>query len=479
MKLKGAEIIIKSLEAEGVEYIFGFPGAVLVDLLDCFFESPIRHILARHEQCAGHAADGYARATGKPGVCLTTSGPGATNLVTAVATAFMDSSPLIALTGQVGTDLVGSDAFQEADIVGITRSITKHSYLVKDVGELAQTIKEAFHIATSGRPGPVLIDLPKDVLKARAEFNYPSRVSIRGYKPTLRGHPKQIERVAQTLKKASRPVLYTGGGVIHSGASKELLYLAETTSTPVTSTLLGLGCFPGDHPLFLGMLGMHGTAYANYAVSHSDLLIAVGARFDDRVTGKIENFAPGATIVHLDIDPAAISKNVKVDLPVVGDAKNILGQLNKLIEPRRNDLWLKQIRRWRQEHPLEYDDGDGETIKPQHAIQELSRLLGSKATITTEVGQHQMWTAQYYTFTRPRQFITSGGLGTMGFGFPAALGAQLGSPGSLVVDIAGDGSFQMVSQELATAVQYRLPVKVLILNNRFLGMVRQWQDLFM
>lgn len=476
-RLTGAEIFVRCLSAEGVKHIFGYPGATLLPVYDLMADSSIQHILARHEAGAVHAAEGYARASGRVGVCLTTSGPGATNLVTGIADAYMDSVPLVAFTGQVPSVMIGNDAFQEADIVGITRTITKHNYMVKDVSALARTLKEAFHIASTGRPGPVLVDLPKDILVAKAEFLYPERVELRTYKPTVVGHPRQIERVAEAIREAQRPVIYAGGGVILSGAAEELRKLAEKTQIPVTLTLMGLGGFPGDHPLFLGMLGMHGTVYANYAVTGCDLLIAIGARFDDRVTGRLDGFAPHARIVHIDIDPASISKNVQVDVPVVGDARNILRELVKVAPKKRFKRWLAQIRLWKMENPLRYQEVEGE-IKPQQAIRALCDLCDEDTVITTDVGQHQMWAAQYYTVRKPRTFISSGGLGTMGFGFPAALGAQVARPEARVVALIGDGGFQMGAFELATAVQYQLPVKVLILNNFFLGMVRQWQDLY-
>jgi acetolactate synthase-1/2/3 large subunit len=438
-----------------------------------FFES--------HEQGATHAADAYARSTGRTGVCLVTSGPGATNTVTGIATAYMDSIPMVVFTGQVPTPMIGNDAFQEADIVGITRPVTKHNYLVKDVDELPRVLKEAFYIASTGRPGPVVVDLPKDVMAGKTARPYPAKVQLRGYNPTYTGHMGQIKRAAEEIVKAKRPVLYTGGGIIISGCHKELLKLAELTQIPVTNTLLGLGGFPGTNPLFLGMLGMHGTWYANNAITDSDLIVAVGARFDDRVTGKISEFAPNAKIIHIDIDPSSISKNVKVDLPIVGDAKNVLAELNKelkqLNKTPNTKNWLAVIDKWKKEHPLKYDHENGK-IKPQFVVEELYRLTRGEAIITTEVGQNQMWAAQFYKFAKPRSFLSSGGLGTMGYGFPAAIGAQAGNPGRTVIDIAGDGSFQMNLQELATVVQYRLPVKVAILNNGFLGMVRQWQQLF-
>jgi len=479
----GAQILVDSLVQEGVEVVFGYPGGVLLGIFDVLYDTDMRFVLTRHEQGAAHAADGYARSTGKVGVCIATSGPGATNLVTGIATAYMDSVPLVAITGQVPTEMIGGDAFQEADIVGITRPVTKHSYLVQDVCDLPRVVKEAFYIASTGRPGPVLIDMPKDVAACKTASSKLDSAEIKGYKPTLKGNPKQIERAARVIEKASRPVIYAGGGVIISGAGEEIKKLAESQDIPVTMTLLGLGSYPGDGPLSLGMLGMHGTYYANMAVSESDLLIAVGARFDDRVTGNIEEFAPDATVVHIDIDPSAISKNVQVDYPIVGDVKTVLKELNQKINgpdqlrkrSRRN--WLEQIDTWKSEHPLYYEPSD-KVIKPQFVVEKIHEVTKGEAIICTEVGQNQMWAAQFYRFQKPRRFLSSGGLGTMGYGFPAAIGAQLGNPGALVFDVAGDGSFQMNVQELATAVQNALPVNVAILNNRFLGMVRQWQELF-
>ena len=479
-KISGAEIIYRSLEREGVKYVFGHPGAILLTLLDLFLErSKIKHLLIRHEQCAAHMAEGYARASGEVGVCLTTSGPGATNLITGITDAYMDSIPIVCLTGQVATTMVGNDAFQEADIVGMTRTVTKHSYLVKSTDDLAETIQEAFYIARTGRPGPVLVDLPKDVLLGDGHYQIPEKVDLRGYKPTTKGHPRQIQRVAEAIQESKQPLLYVGGGAIHSEAHKEILKLAETAEIPVTYTLLGAGAFPSAHELSLGMLGMHGTAYANYATMECDLLIAVGARFDDRVTGKVSEFATRAKIIHIDIDPTAIGKNKAADIPVVGDARLVLAEVNKLVKPQKRALWKKRIQNLRAEYPLTFDSPEGAPIKPQEAIVALSEEVGDKAIITTEVGQHQMWAAQFYNFTFPRQFISSGGLGTMGFGFPAAIGVALARPDKLAIDIAGDGSFQMVMQEVATAVQYGIPVKVFLLNNATLGMVRQWQDLFM
>jgi len=471
----GADIFVESLVKEGVEYIFGIPGAVIIPLFDKLYDSPIKIILTRHEQGAGHAADGYARASGKVGVCIATSGPGATNLVTAIATANFDSVPMVAFTGQVRTPLIGNDAFQEADTTGITRTITKHNCLVRDVCDLPRAIKEAFHIARTGRPGAVLVDLPMDVSLGECDLPYPGSVNIPGYKPTCKGNERQIKFAAEAINESKRPVLYVGGGVIISEASQEIMELATKASIPVTTTLMGLGAFPETHPLSLKMLGMHGTVYANYAVMDSDLIIAVGARFDDRITGRIDTFAPGAKIIHVDIDPTSISKSIKVDIPVVGDARGILRSLINYVEPATHDEWLAKINDWKQQYPLRYAP-DG--LKPQYVIEQICEATKGEAIIATEVGQNQMWTTQWYTHTRPRHFISSGGLGTMGYGFPAAIGAQLACPGKLVFDIAGDGSIQMNIQELATAVQYNLPVKVAILNNGCLGMVRQWQELF-
>ena len=485
MEKTGAEILLECLRQEGVDTIFGFPGGAVLHIYDALmrYAEEIRHVLVRHEQGAIHAADGYARATGKVGVCLVTSGPGATNTVTGIATAYMDSVPVVIFTGQVPTMLIGNDAFQEADIVGITRPCTKHNYLVKDVKDLATIVKQAFYLARTGRPGPVLVDLPKDVISASAEFNYPAKIKMRSYNPTYQGHAGQIKRAVQLILQAKQPLIYAGGGVVISNASKELAALAQKLCIPVTTTLMGLGCFPGTHPLFLGMLGMHGTFQANMAVTHCDVLIAIGARFDDRVTGKIEAFSPNSKKIHIDIDPTSISKNVRVEIPIVGDAKNILRSCLKYLdeEPSRDWTnlrapWLAQIQEWAKTTPSVSRRGD--CIKPQDVIQKIYELTGGDAIITTEVGQNQMWTAQFYTFTRPRTLITSGGLGTMGFGLPAAIGAQVAFPDKMVIDIAGDGSIQMNIQELATAVQYRLPVKVAILNNHCLGMVRQWQQLF-
>lgn len=484
MKISGSEILIECLKKEGVKYIFGYPGGVVLNIFDALYDNKdLRLILTRHEQGAVHAADGYARSTGKVGVALVTSGPGATNTVTGIATASMDSIPLVVFSGQVPTMLIGNDAFQEADIVGITRPCTKYNYLVKDVNDLARIVKEAFYIASSGRPGPVLIDLPKDVTVGKADFVWPE-LDIRSYKPTYEGNKWMITQGAHLIAKSKKPVIIAGGGVILSGASKELKEFAEHADLPVTMTLMGLGGFPGSHKLSLGMLGMHGTYYANKAVQDSDLIIAVGMRFDDRVTGKVDAFAPNAKIIHIDIDPTSIKKNVRVDVPVVGDVKKVLTVMNKVLKEEVKEqwgevrkAWLKQIGAWRSERPQSYTHSD-EIIKPQFVVEKIYELTKGDAIITTEVGQNQMWTAQFYKFDKPRTLLTSGGLGTMGYGFPAAIGAQFAHPEKLVIDIAGDGSIQMNIQELATAVINKLPVKVAILNNRYLGMVRQWQELF-
>jgi acetolactate synthase-1/2/3 large subunit len=484
MKLTGAQIFFECLKAEGVEVVFGLPGGAVIDLYDEMPKHDIRHILVRHEQGATHMADGYARATGKVGVCLVTSGPGATNTVTGIATAYCDSIPIVVFTGQVPTPLIGNDAFQEADIVGITRPCTKHNYLVKDVRDLARVIREAFFLARSGRPGPVLVDLPKDVIISKADFKYPKKLEMKGYKPTTEAHMGQIKRAYKAIAKAKRPVIYAGGGVILSSGAKELKQLGEKLMCPVTTTLMGLGGFPAPHELWLGMLGMHGTFRANMAVANSDVLIAIGARFDDRVTGKLDEFAPSAKIIHIDIDPTSISKNVKVDIPIVGDCKDALKKLLQLVkESPIDDLekvrkpWLDQIKKWKETYPLAYEQRD-DLIKPQYVVEKLYELSEGKGIISTEVGQNQMWAAQYYHFSKPRTLLTSGGLGTMGYGLPAAIGAQAAFPDRLVIDVAGDGSIQMCIQELITAVENNLPVKVAILNNQYLGMVRQWQQLF-
>lgn len=484
MKITAAEALVRSLEKEGTEIIFGIPGGVTLPFHDALRSSKMRYVLMRHEQCAGHAADGYARATGKVGVCTVTSGPGATNVVTAVANAYMDSIPLVVITGQVVRPVIGTDAFQEADITGITLPIVKHSYLVTEAQDIPQTIKEAFHIASTGRPGPVVIDVPRDVSQEIIDFKYPERVYLPGYKPTIKGHPRQIKQAAETIMVAKRPVIYAGGGIIAADASTELRELAELTDAHVTMTLMGKGGFPETHPLSLGMPGMHGARYANYALSNTDLIIAVGVRFDDRVTGKISEFAPKAKVIHIDVDPAEISKNVFAHIPVVGDAKVILRELIDRLKKMREtqdfpdrSAWDKKIEGWKTEYPLHYEE-DG-ALKPEYIVQVIYKVTKDMKTIvTTGVGQHQMWAAQYYKVDKPRTFISSGGLGTMGFGMPAAIGAQFGVPDGTVVDIDGDGSFQMCSQDLATAVYCRLPINICIFNNGYLGMVRQWQNLF-
>jgi acetolactate synthase-1/2/3 large subunit len=486
VKLTGSKILLESFVKEGVDTIFGYPGGTVINIYDDLMDYPIKHILTRHEQAAVHAADGYARATGKVGVAIATSGPGATNTITGIATAYMDSIPLVVITGQVPTPLIGNDAFQEADIIGITRPITKHNYLVKDVKDLALTIKKAFFIARTGRPGPVVIDLPKDVQLASTNYEYPDKVELRGYKPTYSGNARMVEKATKMILAAKRPVIYVGGGASLTDAHQELLELAEKINAPVTTTLMGMASFPKTHRLSLGMLGMHGTYYANMAVTNADVLIALGARFDDRVTGKIATFAPHAKIIHVDIDPTSIKKNVRVDLPIVGDLKDVLRKIVKSLDGVQDEVnemvaglqaWHEEITGWRKDQPMTYKTSAQE-IKPQFVIEKLRELSNDDAIITTEVGQHQMWTAQFFDFLKPRTFLSSGGLGTMGFGLPAALGAQAAFPNRQVIDVSGDGSFQMNSQELATLVQYRLPVKIVILNNNFLGMVRQWQQLF-
>ncbi len=474
---------MRILKEEGVDTIFGFPGGAVIDIYDQLVKTDIKHILVRHEQGAVHAADGYARASGRVGVCLVTSGPGATNTITGIASAYMDSIPIVVLTGQVNTNLIGNDAFQEVDIVGISRPCTKHNFLVKNIEDLGRVLKEAFYIARSGRPGPVLVDLPKNVMQSFGEFRPNEEVKVRSYQPTYQPNMKQLERVIDLIKKAHRPLIFAGGGVILSGASNELTKFAKRIQAPVTATLMGLGAFPASDPLWLGMLGMHGTYRANMSTSECDLLIGVGVRFDDRVTGKTESFASKAKIVHIDIDPTSISKNIPVHTPIVGDCRITLQKLNSLLAKERmrglkkiRDPWLEQISEWKAKKSLAYVQKD--IIKPQFVIEKIYELTGGKAIITTEVGQNQMWAAQYYHFDRPNSFITSGGLGCMGFGLPAAIGAQVARPDRVVVDIAGDGSIQMNIQEMATAVQFNLPVKIAVLNNRFLGMVRQWQELF-
>ena len=477
MELTGAQIMIESLKKEGVDVLFGLPGGAILPTFDALYDSGLKFILVRHEQGAAHMADGYARATGRPGVVLVTSGPGATNLVTGIATAYMDSVPMVCITGQVATTVIGSDAFQEADTVGVTRPVTKHNYLVKDVKDLSRVVREAFFIASTGRCGPVLIDFPVDVSRAKTEFVFPKTVDIRGYKPTVEGHPKQIEKAAELILESKRPVLYVGGGCIASNAAAELTEFARKTGIPVTTTGHGLGAFPEDDPLALRMLGMQGTHYANYSVQGSDLLIAVGARFDDRVTGKVSLFAPKAKIIHIDIDPSSISKTIPVHVPIVGDVKHILRELTKLVQKPDIKEWIEQIDEWKKKHPLKYDQS-GNVIHQQYVIDKIGERTDHNAVVTTGVGQHQMWTAQWYGFRRPRTMINSGGLGTMGYGFPAAIGAKLGCPKETVVCIDGDGSFQMTLSELATAVYYKVPVKIFIMDNAHHGMVRQWQELF-
>ncbi len=484
MELTGAQILLESLKQEGVKHIFGFPGGAVIDIYDQIPKYPLQHFLVRHEQGAVHAADGYARSTGKVGVCLVTSGPGATNTVTGIATAYMDSIPLVIFTGQVPTPLIGNDAFQEVDIVGISRPCTKHNYLVKDIKKLARTIKEAFYIASTGRPGPVLVDLPKDVMQMKTEYKYPESISIRSYNPNYVPNRKQVKKAVRMISKAERPLIYAGGGVITSQAGEVLTRLARRYSIPVTATLMGLGSFPGNDPLWLGMLGMHGTYPANMAVNNSDVLISVGARFDDRVTGKVNTFAPRAKIIHVDIDPTSIRKNVSVHVPIVSDCLNALQAIEEEMEDvgdldwaNKHGSWIKTTTDWSREHPLRYEKSE-KYIKPQYVMEKIYEITKGDAIISTEVGQNQMWAAQFYRYHSPRTLLTSGGLGTMGYGFPAAIGAQVAHPEKLVIDIAGDGSIQMNIQEMATAMSYKLPVKIVILNNGYLGMVRQWQELF-
>ena len=488
MRLNGSEIFVESLKREGVKTIFGIPGGVVLKLFDVLHQQEdVEVVLTRHEQGAVHMAEGYAKATGKAGVALVTSGPGMTNIVTGLADAMMDSVPLVAFTGQVPTNLIGNDAFQEADNIGISRPCTKHNVLVKDVSELATVIKEAFYIANTGRPGPVLVDIPKDVSTESAEFRYPEKVSIRGYRPTVSGNRHQIKQAAHEVLKARRPVIYVGGGAIFSGAANEVREFADLTQIPVTMTVMGLGAFPGTHPLCMGMLGMHGTYCANMAMHEADLLIAVGARFDDRVTGKLSEFSPRARVIHIDIDPTSIKKNVHAHIPIVGDVKTVLRELVNVLSSMDGDPdsvktqrrpWIKQVHAWAAEHPLAYRQEGGKQTKPQYVIEKAYELTRHKAIVVTDVGQHQMWAAQYFKGAAQRTFLTSGGLGTMGFGFPAALGAQKAYPNKTVLCITSEGSFQMNLQELAVAAVHKLPVKVILLNNQFHGMVRQWQDLF-
>lgn len=479
MKLTGAQIVWESLVREGVEVVFGISGGAVIHLYHALPEYPIHHVLMRHEQAAAHAADGYARATGKVGVCMATSGPGATNLVTGIATAYMDSSPVVAITGQVATPFIGKDAFQEVDITGITLPITKHNYLVTDINELAMTIKEAFYIARTGRPGPVLVDIAKDVQAASIEYEYPEEMNLPGYRPTLIGHQRQIKQAAQLINEAQSPLIIAGHGVMLAGAEAELRELVETAQIPVVNTLLGLSTIPETHPLCLGMGGMHGEAYANKALQEADLLVALGSRFDDRLTGAVETFAPQAKIIHVDVDPAEIGKNVKVDLPVVGDLKNILQALLPLIEPANHPAWISKIGAWRVESAQrDVLEQETDALIPQYVVRHIWHATGGNAIMVSDVGQNQMWEAQYFPHHKPRGLISSGGLGTMGFALPAAIGAQMGKPEEMVWATIGDGGFQMNIQELATVVQEKLPLKMAILNNGFLGMVRQWQQLF-
>src|SRR6056297_424953 len=477
-KLNGGEIIIESLKKENVDVVFGYPGGAVINLYDALYNSNLKHYLGRHEQGVVHAADGYARSSGKVGVCFATSGPGGTNLVTGLANAQMDSIPVVAFTGQVPSSLIGKDAFQEADITGISLPITKHNFLVTDINDLARTIKEAFYIARTGRPGPVLIDLAKDVTQAVAEFDYPDRVNLPGYKPTFEGHRLQINKAAKAINDAKRPLLYVGGGAVISNACNEIKEMVEKAKIPITTTLMALGIYPEDQDLALEMLGMHGTQYANKATLETDLLIAVGARFDDRVTGKLEEFASQADIIQIDIDPAEIGKNLDVEIPIVGDVKDVLLEILPFIEEKENGKWQQRIKELKTKYPLKYEDDGSETIKPQYIMEEVDKYTNGESTIVTEVGQHQMWAAQFHKYKKPRQFISSGGLGTMGFGLPAAIGAQVGQPDETIILIAGDGSIQMNIQELGTIQTYNVPVKIIIFNNKYLGMVRQWQEMF-
>ncbi len=485
MELTGAQIVVQSLKDEGVELVFGYPGGAALHIYDAFYsQEDVRHILVRHEQGATHAADGYARATGKTGVVLVTSGPGVTNTITGIATAYMDSIPMVVLSGQVPTHLIGDDAFQEVDTVGITRPCVKHNFLVRDVKDLATTIKRAFYIANSGRPGPVVVDIPKDVTAHKVEYAYPEEVRIRSYAPVTKGHSKQINRAAELLLNARRPVIYTGGGVVLADAAKQLTALVDKLGYPCTNTLMGLGGLPSDHPHFLGMLGMHGTYEANMAMYECDVMLSVGARFDDRVTGDLSKFSPNAKIIHVDIDPASIGKNVRVEVPIVGDAGEVLDQLLSAVAasgsaPNASDLeaWWKMIASWRGRESLAYDESN-EVIKPQYVIQKLHEVTLGDAFVTSDVGQHQMWAAQYYGFNKPRRWINSGGLGTMGFGLPSAIGVQLAHPEAAVACVTGEASIMMCIQELSTCKQYDLPIKVVNLNNRYMGMVRQWQEFF-
>jgi len=485
VELTGAEIIIECLKAEDIDYVFGYPGGAVLHIYDAFYkQDDVQHILVRHEQGATHAADGYARATGKPGVVLVTSGPGATNAVTGIATAYMDSIPMIVITGQVPSHLIGNDAFQEVDSVGITRPIVKHNFLINDVKDIAETFKKAFYVATTGRPGPVVIDIPKDITADKTIFEYPQKIDMRSYNPTVKGHTGQIKRAVELIRQAERPMIYTGGGVVIGNGSEQLRTFTRALGYPITQTLMGLGAFPASDPLSLGMLGMHGTYEANMSMHHCDVLIAIGARFDDRVTGNLEKFCPEAKIVHIDVDPASISKNVKVDIPIVGEVTQVLDAVNALLAKSDGpankaaiEKWWLQINEWRAQDCLKYNKETG-TIKPQFVVEELFKVTKGDAFITSDVGQHQMFAAQYYGFDKPRRWINSGGLGTMGFGLPAALGVQLAYPDEMVACITGEASIQMCLQELSTCKQYSLPLKVINLNNGYMGMVRQWQEFF-
>ena len=486
MELTGAEIVVRCLAEEGAEYVFGYPGGAVLNIYDeVFKQNKFKHVLVRHEQAAVHAADGYARATGRTGVALVTSGPGATNAVTGIATAYMDSIPLVVISGQVPTAAIGMDAFQEVDMVGITRPCVKHNFLVKDVRELAETIKKAFYLASTGRPGPVVVDIPKDVTQHKTEFVYPKKVTMRSYNPVIKGHPGQVKRAVQMILEAKRPMIYTGGGVVLSNAAEELTRLTRQLGFPITSTLMGLGGYPATDPLFTGMLGMHGTYEANMAMQHCDVLIAIGARFDDRVIGNPEHFfQDGRRIIHIDIDPTSIAKRVKVDVPIVGNVRDVLAEMNKLIQASKEKpdqtalkTWWTQIELWRSQDCMKYDR-DSSLIKPQYVIETLHQVTRGEAYVTSDVGQHQMWAAQYYKFDQPRRWINSGGLGTMGFGLPAAMGVQFAHPEAMVACVTGEGSIQMNIQELSTCKQFNLPLKIILLNNRYLGMVRQWQEFF-
>ena len=485
MELTGADILVRCLRDEGVKYIFGYPGGAALHIYDALYkQDEVRHILVRHEQGAAHAADGYARATGKPGVVLVTSGPGVTNTITGIATAHMDSIPMVVISGQVATHLIGDDAFQEVDALGVTRPCVKHSFLVKDVRDLASTLKKAFYIANTGRPGPVMVDVPKDITAQKTEYIYPKNISLRSYNPTLKGHPGQIKKAAQLLLKATRPIIYTGGGVSISGGEEELRKLVRLLQYPCTNTLMGLGAYPASDPLFIGMLGMHGTYEANMAMHDCDVMLAVGARFDDRITGDLKKFSPYARIIHIDIDPSSIGKNVNVEIPIVGDAKTVLADLVSVLEGRADspdkealDAWWRQIDKWRSVDSLAYDK-DSDKIKPQFVLEKLCDITKGEAWVTSDVGQHQMWAAQFYRFDMPRRWVNSGGLGTMGFGLPSAMGVQFANPDSDVVCVTGEASIIMCIQELSTCRQYDLPIKIVNLNNRYMGMVRQWQEFF-